>query len=193
MRVVKKSCNIINSYHTRFLRKKRMKPQRYNSLLLSQRESAEWNRDATDFHMRPASSPRLLPMTAFFESMTSPIACISYQTPPSNILQPVHHNLIMSTPRSKPLEKFVAASSKCTLEVCHSPTHLALPILIWFLGCLVWQMYRCRISECSQGHVCKGVHATKELLPGEFDIPLEKTGDANELLTGSSRQETMIA
>jgi hypothetical protein len=173
-------------------RKKRMEPQRYNSLLLSQGKvlmELETRLTFTCGLLQPsvASDDRL------FESMTSPIACISYQTPPSNILQPVHHNLIMSTPRSKPLEKFVAASSKCTLEVCHSPTHLALPILIWFLGCLVWQMYRCRISECSQGHVCKGVYATKELLPGEFDIPLEETGDANELLTGSSRQETMIA
>jgi hypothetical protein len=61
----------------------------------------------------------------------------------------------MSTPRSKPLEKFVTASSKCTLEVCHSLTHLALPILIVLQGasygkCIVAEYQNVRKDMCAK-------------------------------------------
>jgi hypothetical protein len=99
----------------------------------------------------------------------------------------------MSTPRAKPLEKFITATSKCTLEVCHSLPHHDLPILIPIPGRLIWQMHRRRVPERSQGYVCKGVYATKELLFGESHSSLKKNNGTDELLTGSSRQETMIA
>lgn len=54
-------------------------------------------------------------------------------------------------------------------------------------------MHRCRIPECSQRHVCEGVHAIEELLSGESDLPFEENDNANEHVTGSRRQEIMIA
>ena len=153
------------------------------------KESAGGSR--RDFHMH--LSPRLLPITAFSSRVNDIANCLLhlYQTP-SNTLQSIHHILIMSAPRAKPLEKFITATSKCTLEVCRSLSPHDLPILI-STGRLVWQMHCCRIPECSQGHVCKGVYATKELLFGESTSHIEGSGDANYLVTGSSRQETMIA
>jgi hypothetical protein len=61
----------------------------------------------------------------------------------------------MSTPRSKPLEKFVAASSKCTLEVCHSLIHHDLPILITSQGasygkCIVAEYQNVRKDMCAK-------------------------------------------
>ncbi|KAI4823174.1 hypothetical protein E4T44_10132 [Aureobasidium sp. EXF-8845] len=61
----------------------------------------------------------------------------------------------MSTPRSKPLEKFVAASSKCTLEVCHSDSLPNLPILIASQGasygkCIVAEYQNVRKDMCAK-------------------------------------------
>lgn len=98
----------------------------------------------------------------------------------------------MSTPRAKPLEKFITASSKCTLEVCHSLTYSDLPVLISYQGasygkCIVAEYQNVRKDMCAKEFMqLKNCYLVSL-------IYLKGSGDANKLLIGSSRQETMIA
>jgi hypothetical protein len=99
----------------------------------------------------------------------------------------------MSTPRAKPLEKFITATSRCTLEVCHSLPHHDLPILISSQGasygkCIVAEYQNVRKDMCA-----KEFMQLKNCYLVIYRCILERSDDANELLTGGSRQETMIA
>jgi hypothetical protein len=98
----------------------------------------------------------------------------------------------MSTPRAKPLEKFITATSKCTLEVCHCLTHPDLPILISYQGasygkCIVAEYQNVRKDMCAKEFMqLKNCYLVSL-------VHSSSSGNANELLTGGSRQETMIA
>ena len=61
----------------------------------------------------------------------------------------------MSTPRAKPLEKFITATSKCTLEVRHSLILHELPILMSLQGasygkCIVAEYQNVRKDMCAK-------------------------------------------
>lgn len=83
----------------------------------------------------------------------------------------------MSTPRAKPLEKLITATSKCTLEVSRPPIETGQLKLIQCQGSCIWQMYRRRIPKCPQGYVREGIHAIEKLLSGASFIERSDSED----------------
>lgn len=82
----------------------------------------------------------------------------------------------MSTPRAKPLEKFITATSKCTVEVRHIPIHHDLSILTSSQGasygkCIVADYQNARKDMCAKEfmqlkncYLASLIHSSREIV-----------------------------
>ncbi|KAL2869336.1 uncharacterized protein BJX67DRAFT_26665 [Aspergillus lucknowensis] len=82
----------------------------------------------------------------------------------------------MPSTRTRPIEKFAKATSKCAVEVSPLPALLRAQLRRIcadgrrFAGGGIWKVHCCRLSRSAQRHVCQRVYEVERLLSGKINF-----------------------